>query len=409
MRRPGPRRRILSGRILSGRILSGGQVLNRGQLLSGGRAQPGGGRCADEFVRAQDEALDPPVGGDRLGQRLRRVLHRRPVVRLAQVVAQLHRPHLGHHHVHQQRVAQRLAHLLAGHPEQAVVHPVVGELVTGRPGLGEFVLVVGEHQVQAAAMDVERGAQVLGGHSGAFQVPARAARPPRRLPERLAGLRALPQGEVAGIPFGIVGVGVVGGPHVIQALPGQRAVRRPGADVEVDVTAGGVRVAAADQPPHECDHLRHVAGRPRLHVRRQAAEHVVGAGERPLVALGDRPPGELLRGGDPQDLVVDVGDVPAERDLVAAGLQPADEDVEVDAGPDVPDVRRRLHGGTAQVYRHRPGADRGELTHRARGCVMEAERHPVRLPGTAAHPPVHDRDTPPRAMPGTRPSRGRTS
>ena len=273
------------------------------------------------------------------------------------------------------------------------MHPVVGELVAGRPGLGQLVLVVGEHQVQATAMDVEGGAQVLGGHGGAFQVPARAARPPRRLPERLAGLRALPEREVAGISFGVVGVGVVGGPHVVQALPGQRAVGRPGADVEVDVAARRIRVAAVDQPPHERDHLRHVAGRPRLHVRRQAAEHLVGAGERPLVALGHGPPGMLLGGGDPQDLVVDIGDVPAERDLVTARLQPADEDVEVDAGPDVPDVRRRLHRGATQVYRHCPGVNRGEVTHRTCGCVMEAERHPARLPGAAARPRVHDRGT----------------
>jgi hypothetical protein len=36
--------------------------------------------------------------------------------------------------------------------------------------------------------------------------------------------------------------------------------------------------------------------------------------------------------------------------------------------------------------------DRDELAHGTRGGVMEAERHPVRLPGAAAHPLVHDRD-----------------
>ena len=72
--------------------------------------------------------------------------------------------------------------------------------------------------------------------------------------------------------------------------PGQAAVVRLGADVEVDVAAGRVGVAGLDQPPHQHDHLGHVPGGPRLDVRRQAAEHVVGAGEGALVPLGHRPP-----------------------------------------------------------------------------------------------------------------------
>ena len=72
-----------------------------------------------------------------------------------------------------------------------------------------------------------------------------------------------------------------GGLHVVEALPGQLAVRRPGAHVEVDVARavlGGVGVAARDQLADQLDHLRDVAGRARLVRRRQHVERGVGAG-----------------------------------------------------------------------------------------------------------------------------------
>src|SRR5581483_11647030 len=90
------------------------------------------------------------------------------------------------------------------------------------------------------------------------------------------------------------------------------------------------------------------------------------------------------RPGDGQDLVVDVGDVAAERDPVPAGLQPPGQDVEADRGPQVADVRWRLHGGTAQVDRRLPGGERRELAHRARGGVMKLQRHPAKAKGYAA-------------------------
>ncbi len=173
------------------------------------------------------------------------------------------------------------------------------------------------------------------------------------------------------------------GRTVFQSLPGQRAVGRPGTDVEVHIAARGVGVPAGNQPPHQRDHLRDMARGPRFHVRREAAEDVIGAAERALVALRHGPPGDAFGGRDTEDLVVDVGDVPAERDLVAAGLQPADQDVEAHPGPDVPDVRRGLHGGATQVQRCLPRLDRGELALGARCCVIEAERHAAKATAAA--------------------------
>ena len=265
------------------------------------------------------------------------------------------------------------------------MHPVPGEAVAGRLGLRDLVLVVREDQVHPAAVDVEGRAQVLGGHGRAFQVPAGPPGSPRRLPVRLAGLGRLPQREVPRVALGRV-VGVLGRAHLVQPLPGQRAVGGVGAHVEVHVAAGRVGVLAVDQPAHQHDHLRDVPGGARLDVRRAAADRVIGPGERALVALGDDPGGDALAGRGAQDLVLDVGDVPAEGHPVAAGLEPPDQHVEAHGRPQVADVRRRLHRGAAQVDRHLPRHERHELPHRARGGVVKLQGHGVRLRDTASDP-----------------------
>lgn len=301
-------------------------------------------------------------------------------MRGAEVVAQHDRAprldHLGDEH----RVAERFRHLLAAHGDPGVVHPVPGELVAVRLGLGDLVLVVREDQVQAAAVDVEDGAQVLVRHRRALQVPAGAAAAPRGLPAGLAGLGRLPHGEVAGVP--LAGLAVAGGlEQVVQLLVGQAQVLRERLHVEVDVAVGLVGVAALDEAAHHLDHLGDMAGRARFVRRRQATEDGVAVVERALVLVPDRPPGAALVGRLGDDLVVDVGDVADERDLVAAVGEPAAHDVEVQARADVPDMRCGLHGGTTQVDRDTTRLERGEVTNLPGTGVVQANSHESRVVG----------------------------
>ena len=123
-------------------------------------------------ARPVEEVLDPLEAGRGLGQRVEAELDVAAVVRRDQVVAQLD-PAVGREHVgDEQAVAQRLAHLLAGGGDPGVVHPVRRERVAGRARLGLLVLVVGEAQVDSAAVDVEGLAEVLAGHRRALDVPA---------------------------------------------------------------------------------------------------------------------------------------------------------------------------------------------------------------------------------------------
>ena len=63
-----------------------------------------------------------------------------------------------------EEIAKALGHLLALDLEHLVVHPDACEAVAHAAGLGDFVLVVREDEVIAAAVDVEAFAQKGGGH-----------------------------------------------------------------------------------------------------------------------------------------------------------------------------------------------------------------------------------------------------
>ena len=297
------------------------------------------------------------------------------------VVAQLDPAHALEHVGNQQRVAERLAHLLAGRGDPGVVQPVGREAVARRARLGLLVLVVGEAQVDAAAVDVEGGTEVLARHRRALDVPAGAAAAVGRGPRRGGGLGllgALPQREVARVALA-PRVGVAGGLHVVERLPGQLAVRRPRPDVEVDVAGavlGGVGVALLDQGVDQLEDLGHVAGRGGLvggAADVDRGEHVVELVVHPLRELV---PVEPLLLGLAQDLVVDVGDVADEVDLHPAVLQPAAQHVEVDRRADVADVGLRLHGEAADVDARVAVPDRDEVADVAGRRVVESEGHP---------------------------------
>ena len=346
------------------------------------RRQRGRPAVVAQRRRPLEEALDPAEAGRRLVERLEAELDVRAVVGRHDVEPQLDPADPLEHGRDQQRVAERLAHLLAGGGDPGVVHPVRRERVPGRAGLGLLVLVVREAQVDAAAVDVERGAEVLLCHRGALDVPAGTARTPRRRPGggRRLGLLlpALPQREVARVALA-ARVGVPGGLHVVDLLVRELAVLRPGADVEVDVAGavlGGVRVPAHDQLGDQLDHLRDVAGGAGLVRRRQHVDRGQRLVELAVHGVGEVVPGTALLRGLGQDLVVDVGDVADERDVVAGAGQPAPQHVEVDRRPDVPDVRLRLDRQAAHVDARLPLLEGNEVTDFAGRGVVQPEGHP---------------------------------
>ncbi len=139
-------------------------------------------------------------------------------------------------------VALGFGHLAAVDEEEADVHPVAREGDSGGAlGLGDLVFVVGEHEVFAAGVEVEGGAEEFGGHGGALDVPAGAAFAEGGVPGGLAGLGGLPEGEVAGgvlVVLVEVYAGSVG--DVLEVLLGELAVFGVAGEAEVPAAVFGL-------------------------------------------------------------------------------------------------------------------------------------------------------------------------
>ena len=213
-------------------------------------------------------------------------------------------------------VAERLRHLgVADRAEHPVVRPDRRERMPERARLRDLVLVVREHEVEAAAVDLERRPVDLLGHHRALDVPARPAAPPRRVPPRVLGrgLVRLPESEVARVA--LERARLLALLDLVGLLPREPAVLREALDAEVDVAAALVGIPARDQLFDERDDLRHRVGRLRQVVGHAEAE-VAGVLEIPLGRVG----GELRAraGRGVVDLVVDVRDVVDELRVVPA-------------------------------------------------------------------------------------------
>src|SRR6185312_3254314 len=109
----------------------------------------------------------------------------------------------------------------------------------------DLVLVVREHEVEPAAVDLEDRAERVSRHLGAFDVPTGTAAPPRRVPRGvLARLRGLPEREVGRRLLARVAFLLL---DLVDALPRKRAVSRIARDAKIDVAVDRVRVLTLDE------------------------------------------------------------------------------------------------------------------------------------------------------------------
>ena len=176
----------------------------------------------------------------------------------------------------------RLGHLRAAHLEVRAMEPRPDERLAGRRlALGDLVLVMREDQVDATGVDIERRPEVGHAHRRAFDVPAGAAGPDRRLPRRLAGLGPLPQGEVPDVVLAVfVGLDPLPDPQPLGVQAGQPAVGGPRRDPEEDrAVVGPVGMAALEQGRDERDDLLDVVGWPAA-ARRGASSGAASASAR---------------------------------------------------------------------------------------------------------------------------------
>ena len=279
----------------------------------------------------------------------------------------------------QHHIAQRLGHLFGFDVQEAVMHPVARQRRSAvRAGaLRQLVLMVGEDQVRAAAMNIDRLAQIGLDHGGAFQMPARAAIAPLAGPGRLALLRRLPQHEIGRVALIGRNLHPRAGHHGVAVAAGQFAVCLILVDVEQHVLLRLIGEPALFELADHADHFRHMAGRGRLHGR---VDHVQGAHVPPVdigIDLRDLRaalPG-LLRRRD--DLVVHVGDVPGIDDMVRAidAPQQAEQRVENHRRAGIADMGVVIDGRAADIERHPLRVGRFEVALFPRQRVVKFQSH----------------------------------
>ncbi len=331
------------------------------------RSAAGVSRSASRAARTAARPAGPVAVGRTAPQRQPgrgggHVLVGAPVPVLPVVVRQEGEPHGGGvpllaEVAHEDEVAERLRHLGAVQAHQADVEPQPDELLPGdRLGLRRLALVMGEHEVAAAAVDVDRLAELTQDEGRALDVPPGPSRPPARLPRRLVGQRRLPQHEVERVTLvGVLGVpAVLGGQleHVGPVVAADPAELGEGRHAEVDRTAGLVRKAPLERVADQREDLRDGGRRPRLGVHGQEVEQShLGVETRHLLGRQVQVVHTELA-GLAQDVVVDVGDVAHALRLVPGILQAALEHVEVEVHGGMSEVRGVIRRDAARVHRH---------------------------------------------------------
>ena len=131
-------------------------------------------------------------------------------------------------------------------------------------GLRPLVLVMGEEEVGATAVEVETLAEEVERHRRALDVPARAGPCPKASPTAGSpGFAAFHSAKSIGAALRLVDLdaGARGVAQVLDGAVRERAVPREGLDREVDtLVLHGVRVAAVDELLDELDHVVDVLG-----------------------------------------------------------------------------------------------------------------------------------------------------
>ena len=247
------------------------------------------------------------------------------------------------------------------------------------PRLRGLVLVVGEDQVVAAAVDLEADARAAPRPSPSTRCASPGARGPtarpRPCPRPPSG--AFHSAKSSGSSLRSDALDPLALVHVVDRAVGQRAVVGVRAHAEVDVAVDRVGGAVVEQRLDQVDDRLDRLGGQRL---------VIGPPEAQPLGVGEVVRGHLARQVGARhaqrargvvDLVVDVGDVGDERHLVALVLEEALEQRGDDVGPRVADVDAVVDRRPAGVDADAAGVARLErqLAPGARVVQADLARH----------------------------------
>ncbi len=248
-------------------------------------------------------------------------------------------------------VADGLGHLLVAEAEHTVVDPVACEGLAGEAfALGDLILMVREDQVVAAAVNVNRVAEEVMVHRGAFNMPARTAGAPGAVPGRFARFRGLPQREVEGVFLAVVDFLAVTGAHVVRIASGELAVAGILADAEIDIAVQRIGVTFVDEALDDLDDLVNFLRGARIVGRRFDVQvlhillEVLDVAFREL----ERIDAHFIRAAD--DFVIHVGEVHSVSDFIAAVFEVPADNVKHHSGHRVTDMSFIVDSRAADIH-----------------------------------------------------------
>ena len=163
----------------------------------------------------------------------------------------------------EQTVAQRLAHFLSVDLDKPVVNPVFHEFFAGkRLGLRDFVFVMRENKVAAAAVYVNLIAERRAVHCRTFDMPAGTSFAPRAVPRDFAFFCGLPKRKVQRAFLVVFVFDADAGKRFFGFSVAERAVGREFFDGEIHVAFGRcVGVPFFFQPLYEVNDVVDIARR----------------------------------------------------------------------------------------------------------------------------------------------------
>ena len=104
---------------------------------------------------------------------------------------------------HGEEIAQGFGHFLTLDLQHFIMHPNIGKAraLMGAAALRDLVLMMREHQIIAAAMNIEMRSQQFVAHGRAFNMPPRTAITPWAVPSGRVRIGWFPQHEIHRIAF----------------------------------------------------------------------------------------------------------------------------------------------------------------------------------------------------------------
>ena len=247
--------------------------------------------------------------------------------------------------------------------------------------------MVGEDQVTAATLDVEREPQVLQRDRRALDVPAGPAPSEGAVPRRLVGSLGAPQDAVEWIllpgPLRVTPALGEHGQHLIPGPAGHLPIGGVGRHREVEVVVDAVDRSRVVQAPDQVEHERDRLHGPDVVVGWEDAERGHVLAKQLGLAFGELDPVGTDLGRAFQQRVIDIGHVLHVADVVAGGAPGTHEQVEPDVGGGVAEVGGVVRRDPADVEPGRSCRARPRPSRRWR-CRGPAPAG--RSPGAGAHP-----------------------